>query len=147
MNKGAIIALSVGGVIAYSLLRKTVGLGNLNFYPAGVKDFKFEGTKPVMTLKIAVQNTSNQTYTLHSLAGNLFANGTLAGNAKLFQDTIIAANAEGILYIRVEMFLLGILNEIIAALQGNTISIKLELDATANIDQLQVPINLTYQIG
>lgn len=141
------LLLAAGGFIIYSLVRKGQALGNLFFYPKSLKGIKFEGATPVMTLGLAVQNTSNQSFTVNSMAGELYANNTFIGNVAVFSPVVINANSEQVIDIRVRLSLLGIVNDIIQGIKNRTISQALELDSIANIDNLQVPINIVYKFG
>jgi len=147
MKPITVIAFSAAGLIAYSLLRKSAALGTLNFFPAGVRDLSFDGVTPVITIGLAAQNTSNQNFTMNSIAGNVFANNYFVGNVSSFEPLTIPANKQTIIPIKIRLSLIGIVNDIIRAFQTNNISQVLELESFANVDNLQVPINLKYKVG
>jgi hypothetical protein len=141
-------ALTVAaGVVLYSTLSKASALKTLNFYPAAVKDIRFDGATPVMTIGLAVQNTSNQKLVLHSFAGNLTANSYLIGNASLFTPTQILPNKQTVIWMNVRLSLIGIVQDILQAFNGNGSAQNIVLSATANIDRWQVPLNLKYKVG
>jgi len=147
LTNGQILALSAAGVIIYSLLRKSEGLKRLFFYPSAVRALKWDGLTPVLTVGLKVQNTSNQSYQLNSLAGEVYCNKILVGNVGSFVTQVIPPNSERVLEINIRMMLIGILNDIIKAIIEKNFSQTLEMDAYANIDNLQVPIELTYKVG
>jgi len=129
------------------LLRKGAALGTLNFYAGSVTNIEFENSAPVLTLGLVVQNTSNQYFTLNSIAGNIYSNNYRIGTVGSFIAQNIPANSETTLYLKVRMDLLGVVNDIINAFTTGNIQQKIELDATANIDTLQVPVKLSYTVG
>jgi LEA14-like dessication related protein len=111
-----------------------------------VQGFRFEGLTPVLTLKLAVQNTSNQSFTLKSFAGNVWANNYLVGVTSSFDAIEIKANAQTLVPIKVRLSLLGIVNDIIQAITTHSKTVELELDSHANVDNLQVPVNIKYKV-
>lgn len=134
-------------MLGYSLIRKETALKTLNFSQAGVHDFEFDGLTPVFVLGLGIQNTSNQSFTLNSIAGNVYANGYYVGNVAHFTPQTIKSNWQGILLLDARMSLLGIVNDLIKAYQNRNFTQKINLKATANIDRLQVSINEDYVIG
>lgn len=106
-----------------------------------------DGLTPVMTLGLAIQNTSNQSFTLQSLAGEVYANKYLIGNVGTFSAQTIHPNSETVIYIDCRLSLLGIVTDILNAIRNKTFSQTIELESTANIDNLQVPIDLSYKFG
>lgn len=106
-----------------------------------------DGITPVITFSLAIQNTSNQTMVVNSLAGNLYANSFLIGNVSSYVPVRVKANGETILQLTVRLSLLGIVQDIIRAFNGNGFQQQLEFDARANIDRYQVPIKISYKVG
>jgi hypothetical protein len=129
------------------LIRKQNAAGTLNFYPSTVKDLYIENARPVIVLGLAAQNTSNQSFTINSFAGNLYANGYLVGNVSNFTTQTIERNKETIIELTVRMGVLGVVNNIIQAWNNGTAAQQLELDAYINVDNLQVHKVLKYSIG
>lgn len=139
-------ALVTGAVIALTALNKVYASGTLNFYPASIKDISFDGITPVVTLGLAIQNPSGQSFTINSLVGNVTANGTLIGNVSSFNPVYVRANSQQIYYLNVRMSLLGIVNDIIKAFNGNGISQELKFSAYANVSNYTIPITITYKV-
>lgn len=104
-----------------------------------------DGLTPVMTLGLAVQNTSNQSFTIKSMAGELYANKYLVGNLSSFTSQTIPPNSEQVIAINVRMSFIGLVNDIINAIKNKTFRQELQLNSVANIDNLQVPIDLIYK--
>lgn len=106
-----------------------------------------EGLTPIMTLALAVQNTSNQSFTVNSMAGELYANNIYLGNVSSFNPVEVRPNTEQVIDIRVRLSLIGIVNDILQGIKNKTFNQDLELDSVANIDNLQVPINIVYKFS
>jgi len=147
LKTAQIIAITAAGVIAYSLLRKSAAAGRLVFFPDKIRSLKFDGLTPVLVAGVLVQNTSNQAFALNSFAGNVFSNNILVGNVGSFAQQIFNANTEKVLLVDIRLLPLGITNDIIKAFQYKNFSFDLKIEAVANVDNLQVPINLNYSIG
>lgn len=136
-----------GALVAYNAFAKGSALQTLNFYPKSISSIKFDGVTPVMRFGLAIQNTSNQRMVLRSFAGNLYANGLLIANVSSYNLTPVAPNAETVLMITARLSLLGIVQDIIQAFNGNGLKQEIELDARANIDRYNIPIKIKYSVG
>lgn len=151
MKAGPVIAVAGAGVLLYTVLSKRATLSTLNFYPSSVKNIHFDNATPVMTIGLACQNTSNQKLVIRSIAGNLSANvnGTNydVGNISNFQEQTVQPNSQTEILIDVRLALIGVVNDLIRALQFGNFSQELRLQAYANIDRYQVPIDLKFKIG
>lgn len=144
---GESILLGLGALIAFGLIRKKNALGTLNFYPATATDLRFEGMTPILSLGLAVQNTSNQQFTLNSFSGNVYSNNYLVGNVSNFNPVTVAANKQTMVILKIRLSLLGITNDIIRAFQTHNIQQQLQLQAYVNVDGIQAPLNINYTIG
>lgn len=129
------------------MLRKGGALGTLNFFPDKVRSISFDGLTPVMTIGLGVQNTSNQSFTIRSLAGNLYANNYYIGNVSSFTLRTIAPNSQQVIFITARLQLIGIVNDILNAFENRNFAQTIEIKAMANVDNLQIPININYKIG
>jgi hypothetical protein len=99
---------------------------------------------------LGVQNTSNQSFTLNSIAGNAYAitwEKTYIGNVSSFVKMEIPKNSQRIIVLQIRLALIGITNDIINAWQNGSFSQKIEIDLKANVDNLQVPVKQTLKIG
>jgi len=146
-NNSKLFGIAAAGFILYSLLRKGVAAGTLTFFPEKVRSIDFEGLTPVMTIGIGVQNTSNQSFSLNSIAGSLYSNNYYVGNLSSFTRQPVAANSQQIIYVKIRLQVTGIVNDIIRAFENGNFAQEVEMKATANIDGLQAPVNLKYTIG
>lgn len=147
MTKTQTGLLLVGGVVAYNYLVKGRSLSNVNFYPEKVQSVDLVSGVPYMVVGLLVQNTSGQKLVVNSIAGNVYANDTLIGNASNFSPYAINPNAQGTMYLQIRFALLGIVNDIFNAFQSNNFTQTMEFDGFANVDNVQIPIKITYKIG
>lgn len=138
-----------GALLAYNALTKGAALAQLNFYPGKVTGIKFDGSTPVLSFILTVQNTSNQNIVLRSIAGNLFANGYLIGNVASFIPVNIGPNSQTNLFLTVRLSLIGVVTDVINALNNTGLGLHqvIELQSTANVDRYQIPVNISYKIG
>lgn len=134
-------------LLAFNFLSKAVSLSRINILPGGISDFKFNGTVPVATVSMIVQNAGNQSAVIRSIVGNVFADGYLIGNVSSFQPQSIAANSESNIAVNIRFGLFGIVNDLINAFQTGSYSQDIEFDAVANVDGVQIPIQFTYKVG
>ncbi len=142
------ILLGAGALVALNLISKGSAAKSLNFYPGSVKSLEFDGVTPVITLGLLVQNTSNQQILFRSFAGNIYANDFLVGNVATYQPTVVPANSQITYNLTVRLSPLGVVNELISIIQGaNPRSMVMELQASANIDVVRVPVKIKYSIG
>ena len=148
MKTSEAVLFGLGGLVIFELLRKQLALGTLNFYPSGIKDFHFDGITPVFTLTLVAQNTSNKDFKLNSLSGNLSANNYLVGNISVFnQAVMITRNAQTPIDMEIRLSLIGIANDVVRAITTGNLVVNMELNSYANIDGVQVPIDLEFKIG
>lgn len=141
------ILLTAGAVVLYNAINKGHALGTLNWFPSGVQDISFDGATPVMKLALMAQNTSGQQMVLNSFAGNLYANDILIGNLSSFSPQVIPPNNQRVLIFNVRLSLLGIVNDIINAFQSHSTVQSFVLEAHANVDNFQIPVDLNYKVG
>lgn len=134
-------------MLAYNAFAKGKALSTLNFYPKKVQGIRVDGVTPVVTFALAVQNTSGQNMVLRSFAGNLSANGYYIGNISSYNMVTIRPNSETILLINVRLSIIGVVTDIINAFNGGGPKQEIEMNAKANIENYQIPINLKFSVG
>lgn len=148
MKKPVIIAiLAAGALIAYNALAKGAAATKLVFFPSGVTGLKYVNGSPEITFSVLIQNTSNQTMNFYSLAGNIFSNGYLVGNAMTRQGARIQPNSETIIKITARLQVIGVVADLVRAIQGEGFKRTFEFTGAANFDKYQVPVNIKYQVG
>jgi len=148
LKTSGLLAFGLGGLILYSLFRKSTALNDLIFFPKGIKSVKFQSGSPVIDLNIGVSNVSNQAFTLNAVAGELWTNQTYIGYVSSFDRVTIHPRSEATVLVRVKLSLIGLVSQLIDGLSNGTWTQNLELDMQANIDNLQVQIPvIAYKIG
>jgi hypothetical protein len=134
-------------LIGYGLFRKEAAVSSFFYDPVSVNQWGFEGVSPVATAGIKIQNTSNQSFNFYAIAGNVYANNYLIGNISGFTPYTIPKRSQAVVYVKLKFYPLGIVNDIIQAATTNNFSQEIEIEAMANVDNLQIPIKLKYKIG
>lgn len=147
MQTRNVVLVSAAAFVAYHLFRKQIAGGTLLFSPDKVRAFRFDGITPVFQIGLLVQNTSNQNFTLNSIAADVTADTYSVGNVSAFGAQVIPANSQRILLLDVRLFSISIVNELIKAFQYKDFLWEVKVNGTANVDGLQVPLRLTYKIG
>lgn len=105
------------------------------------------GSVPVITVEVSIQNTSSTDVPINSFAGNVFADGSLIGNIANFVPVVIPANSQVVIPVSMQLQILGVVNQIIQAFQYGNVKKALQVNATANVAGLPVPIKLNYNVG
>ena len=141
------VLLALGGVVALYFYNQVNAAGHLVFFPGSITGLSFEGSTPAIDATILIQNTSNVDFTFNSVAGNVYSDGILAGNASSFTPTPVPGNTEGTLHIKIRLLPLSIANDIISAITNGGIKRKLTLDGSVNANGSQVALALEFQIG
>lgn len=134
-------------MIAYNALAKATAAGTINFYPETVQQIVFDGPTAVITFSLAAQNTSGQTFNVKSLAGNLYANNYLIGNASYFYPQVVGPNRATSIVLNARLSPIAIVNDIIRAFQMGNFKQEIRFEAYANVNNFQIPINIKYQVG
>lgn len=147
MRPSELLLLGVIGVAAFALARRASALGTLIFMPGRVVSISLEGTSPVMTLELVVQNTSSQSLVVNSLAGNLFANNYLVGNVSSFVSTRIPGNAQAVIPVKVRLMLIGLVNDIVQSFQNGNFTQDVRLEGFANAGFVRAPLDITFRVG
>lgn len=145
--KGTLIA--AGALLAINWLRKKSSADSLIFLPGSIDGIYWDGFTPFVSLGIIVQNTSNQSYTISSIAGNVSSNvnGKIynLGNVSTFTQQQILANSQQTIKVDIRLSLIGIVSDIINMInQGFRQTITLE--GSANVENLQIPLKFDYSI-
>lgn len=143
------ILIIAAGYGLYMITQKNAA-SNLVLYPHGVNEFFFDNeNNPTFVASVLVQNTSNSTFTINSLAGNAVSgtDKTIVGNVSSFQPITIGPNQEQDFPIQIRMSPLGIVNEIIDAFTNKNTTRVVTVDGHVNANGYTVPVSLTFSVG
>lgn len=149
MSKNTILFLALAGAAIVLFLPK-IQLGKkAKFYFKGVG---LKGKKAVA--KIAVQNPTNASATLISMAGDLYANNKLISQVSSFDRKTILPNQETILEFEFAPSVLGIVDFVSSTLQNifkpkekrEKLKLAFRFDGSANVDGFNLPVKLDYNL-
>lgn len=138
---------AAAGAYALFAFTKIRRISTLTFFPGTIHSFSFAGSIPVLEFNISIQNTSSLPVTVKSLAGNIFSSGYLVGNVTSTSIIDIPSNSNIQTRVKAQLSLLGIVNNLIAAFQNRDSSKEISFEGFANVDNLQIPLNLKFNLG
>lgn len=140
--------LLIGAVILglYEVYRLKAA-GSLVFFPGSVSDIGFEGVSPVITFTLLAQNTSSVPVMVDSLAGNMFANGTLIGNMSSFTPTTVPGNGQAYIPVKASLMVIGIVNDIVKAFTSKNTTQIIDVEGNVNVQGAQIPLSIPLSIG
>ena len=147
----AIKTVLIGGglLLAYNMFSRKVAAATLNFLPGQLKRLSTDGATPVLTIGVIIQNTSNQSYQLNSLAGNVYANndGNVynVGNVSTFTVQQILPNRQQEIVVDMRLSLTGIVSDLLNSI-ANGFGQDIQFKGYANVDGLQIPIVINYKL-
>jgi hypothetical protein len=139
-----------GGLLAWNLFSRGQAALSLNFYPGQIKRLSWSGLSPTLTIEMQVQNTSNHSFNILSIAGNVYTtqNGKdfLIGRVADFTPRAVAPVSVSSLDVDLSLQLTGVVQDLINTFQSGLAGQSVKLEAYANVDSLQVPLNYTYKL-
>lgn len=141
------LVLGIAALVGAYFYKQKEAAGHLLFFPGNITAMYFDNATPVAELTIQVQNTSNSNINLYSLAGQVYANGTLIGNISNFSGVTITANSSVLLPITVQFSILGAVNDLIRSFQTGQFRQDISIEGYVNAANFQVPLKLTFKIG
>ncbi len=139
------MTLTGGAILLYMLVAKARTLGQLVFFPEKLRALQWIGGAPVITLGIMVQNTSNNSFTIQSFAGSVYVKDS--GETTLVTPVAINGNSQGIMEVKISLMALAVVNQIIQSIEDGNFEMTLMMEANANVDNLQVPVEMSFKIG
>jgi LEA14-like dessication related protein len=142
-----IALIAAAGAVAWWLYSKTRALGDLIFSAGSVSGVQFSGSTPIVSANILIQNTSGTDLQINSFAGTVSSNGTVIGNVSNFSPVVIPGNSQVSMPITITLQLLGVASDIVNSIQTGSLKQSLALSGQANVNNFQLPVNVTYQIG
>jgi len=134
-------------LLLWGFTKKATGANRLNFYFNRIESLTLDKLTPVLTFTVLLQNTSDDSYTINSIAGNIYCNNILIGNVSMFNSFTIAPSGQNVLSLTSRLNSAGIINDLIKAIQYGQFSQKITFDGYANIDNYQLPFTIDYTVG
>ncbi len=142
-----VIAFGIVGLAAYWFYSKSKALLGLIFAAGKITGASLTGGAPVIDLSLTVQNTSTSSLVINSFAGNVYANGTLVGNVGNFSPVAIPANSQTALPVTAQLQIIGLANDILKAVDTGTLSQNINIKGSANVNGIQLPVDVTFAAG
>lgn len=140
-----LLLIGGGAFILWFFGTRGAVVANLKFIEDGMN---FDVSNPLrvgVNLTVIVQNPTSGSVTLQSLAGYFFINGTQAGNVSYFTPTLIAPNSQTIVVLRLSINDLSIVKILMDYVNGaSDASLVVDIQATANIDNVPVPVSMSF---
>lgn len=143
---GVTAILLLGGAAGLYLWTLSKAAGNLIYLPGSFTGFEW-GLSPEISATLIVQNTSNLSFTINSIAANVLSDGTQVGNVKSFVPTEIPSNSEAAVPIILTMQPIGIVNEIISIMTGGVGGRTVVISGSVNANGLQQAFSVEYKLG
>ena len=141
MMRNFVLPILAIGAIAFIALRRGSFAKNLQYTFRSIA-LRGKLFSPKIVVTIGIQNPSNQTATIKSIVAKMLWNGAEFANLTTFQTLKILPNSETPLSITAEPSVLGLYDTIKSLIKGGLKNGKLEINGTANIDNLQVPLTI-----
>lgn len=136
-----ILPIVVLGAAAFLLIRRTAFAKNLNFVIRGVK-VAGRLLAPRIEITIGLQNPSNQKANFRSMSGLVKWDGSEFANISSFNAITIAPNSETQIKLNAEPSVMGVFEAVKKVIKEG-LKGRIEIVGTANVDNLQVPFNIT----
>ena len=138
---------TAGGLIAYNLITKVIGLKTMQFYPDKVVSIQWDGINPIFEVAFIAQNTSFQTATIHSMAGRVLANNYWIGSIYSFYPQTIAPNSQNRVIAYLRLSWMGVVQTIVSAFESGIYGAEFLIEGNANVDSFPVPIKTLFKVG
>jgi hypothetical protein len=130
------------GALALFLFRRTQFAQNLIYIFRGVK-LRGKLFSPKIEITIGIQNPSNQRANFKSIVGVVKWKGNEFANISSYNPVTIAANSETNINVIAEPSVIGLYDTIRELVKGGLKGGKIQITGTANVDNLQLPVNIT----
>lgn len=128
-----------GSALALWLYTKAHTAMNLQFLPLGAN---WDGG--ALHVQIGVQNPTNNSLQVTSLAGTVYVNGTAAGNLSDFTPALIAPNSQTPIQLTYTPSLFGAISSVLNQLTNGG-GVNIEVKGTANVNSIPIPVDIKFQ--
>jgi len=140
-----LLVLAAGAGLYFWNLSKAAA--NLIYFPGNITGFRLDGISPVVYVDLIIQNTNNVSFTINSLAGNVFSDSTVIGNIANFTPVEEAGNSQTSVPLTLVLQPIAIVGDIIAIFTGGVGKRNLQVHGTVNANGIQEGFDLNYNIG
>jgi len=140
------IFLPLAALIAVGIFQTKKAAGMLSYFIRSLA-VSFDGQIPILRITVAVQNPSNEQFTIKSIVGTLYSNDQKAANISMFQTVVINPNSQIDLPIIARLDTAAIVSDLITFLtRGSGNPIEIRLDAKANVNSFVTDLDLKYKL-
>jgi hypothetical protein len=140
------LALAAVGIYVISKLAAFGVASRLNLFISSYS-MSLNGITPVVTLGVTAQNVTSEALQFGALAGNAYLNGTLIGNVSGFTPVNIAAQSQTVIPLTIVINATAVISDVVSLLNGTAgTSVALEVKGTANVSNLVLPVDITYNV-
>lgn len=147
MKSNEALLLGFGGLLAFMFYSKVRAAQTLVFYPGRINGFNINYGSPTIDLTLIAQNTSSSGFTLQSLAAQVLSDGTMIGNVSSFVPVQINANSQAQIPVRLTLFPITLVNEIVSALTNGHLSRAIKITGFANAGFVRAPVDVEFKVG
>ena len=139
--KNLLLFLGAGAIAYYFYSKKKLATA-LQY---SIEAVSIKGTKII--LKLGLLNPTGTPANFNSFVGTLFVKGIQVATIENFNKTKIAPNSKTIIDFTITPTGLGILQTISKLLKkGGLKNLSAELKGTANVDSVNFPVDITYNV-
>jgi len=137
--------LIIAGAAGLYLWNLKKAASNLQYFPGSITGFNL--FPPTIYVELIVQNTSNVSFTISSLAANVTSDSTQVGNVSDFTPVQIPANSQGVLPLTLTLQPIGLADDIISIITGGAGNRTILIQGSVNANGMQQPFSLSYKVG
>lgn len=124
----------IAGLLALGVFAQKTASGFLNYFIRSVA-LSWDGATPLLRVMVAIQNPTNQKFTIRSIVGTLYINDHKAGNVSMFQTIVVNPNTQNELPVIVRLDPVAIVSDLLTLIErqsGNPQVLKLDAVINAN---------------
>lgn len=137
----------VAGLLALGAFATKTASGFLNYFIRSVQ-VAWDGNQPLLRALVAIQNPTNQKFTIRSIVGTLYINGQKAGNVSMFQTIVINPNTQNELPVIIRLDPVAVVSNLLTLVENNSGNPQvIKLDAVVNANGFVSNLAMTYKVG
>lgn len=141
------LILPIVGLVAAGLLLMKKGAATLGYYIQKV-GISIDGFTPILRLDVGVQNPSNQSFTIRSIAGSVTVDGQPVGTVSMFETIVVAPVSQAIIPVYIRLSPLAIVSDLVSIItKGSGIPKTIVFNGYVNVNELVDDVQLTYKLS